>query len=113
MVVATPSGITLAPEGGAHQSISTPLIGVAQDGLAYFEPAYADELAVIMGWAIDYMQRDGSARADAAWRPGARDRPAAVGPAARGRRQRRPRVPVRLGLLTAAVSPAGRAPLYW
>ena len=32
MVAATPSGITLAPEGGAHQSIATPLIGMAQDG---------------------------------------------------------------------------------
>ncbi len=58
MVVATPAGITLAPEGGAHQSVSTPLIGMAQDGLAYFEPAYADELAVIMGWSFEYMQRD-------------------------------------------------------
>jgi pyruvate dehydrogenase E1 component len=60
MVVATPSGLTLAPEGGAHQSISTPLIGMAQDGLAYYEPAYVDELTVIMGWAFDYLQRDGS-----------------------------------------------------
>jgi pyruvate dehydrogenase E1 component len=34
MLVATPSGVTLAPEGGAHQSIATPLIGMAQDGLA-------------------------------------------------------------------------------
>ena len=52
MVVATPSGITLAPEGGAHQSIATPLIGMAQDGLASFEPAFVDELAVIMGWGF-------------------------------------------------------------
>ena len=58
MLVATPSGVTLAPEGGAHQSIGTPLIGMAQDGLAYFEPAYVDELAVIMRWAFDYMQKD-------------------------------------------------------
>src|SRR6202040_3156532 len=58
MVVATPSGITLAPEGGAHQSIATPLIGMAQDGLASFEPAFVDELAVIMAWAFDYMQRE-------------------------------------------------------
>ncbi len=34
IVAATPSGITLAPEGGAHQSIAQPLIGMAQDGLA-------------------------------------------------------------------------------
>jgi len=66
MVVATPSGISLAGEGGAHQSIGTPLIGMAQDGLAAFEPAFADELSVIIDWAFDYMQRDGSDRADLA-----------------------------------------------
>jgi pyruvate dehydrogenase E1 component len=59
MLVATPSGITLAPEGGAHQSIGTPLIGMAQDGLAAFEPAFVDELSVIMRFAFDYMQREG------------------------------------------------------
>ena len=59
LLVATPSGVTLAPEGGAHQSISTPLIGMAQDGLAAFEPAFVDELAVIMRFAFDYMQRGG------------------------------------------------------
>ncbi|MDI7924762.1 1-deoxy-D-xylulose-5-phosphate synthase N-terminal domain-containing protein [Ferirhizobium litorale] len=59
MIVGTPSGVTLAPEGGAHQSIGTPLIGMSQDGIAAFEPAFADELAVIMEWAFHYMQRDG------------------------------------------------------
>ena len=58
MLVATPSGITLAHEGGAHQSIGTPLVGMAQDGLATFEPAFLDELAVIMRFGFDYMQRD-------------------------------------------------------
>ena len=58
MVAATPSGITLAPEGGAHQSIATPLIGIAQDGLAAFEPAFVDELAVIMAFGFQYMQRE-------------------------------------------------------
>jgi len=57
MIVGTPSGVTLAPEGGAHQSVSTPLIGMSQDGLAAFEPGFSDELAVIMGWSFDYMQR--------------------------------------------------------
>ena len=60
IVVATPSGLTLAPEGGAHQSIATPLIGLAQDGLAAFEPAYVDELSAILEWAFGYLQRDGS-----------------------------------------------------
>jgi pyruvate dehydrogenase E1 component len=58
IVVATPSGITLAGEGGAHQSIAEPLIGLAQDGLASFEPAYVDELAAIMAWAFAYIQKD-------------------------------------------------------
>ncbi|MEX2200544.1 MAG: transketolase, partial [Dongiaceae bacterium] len=67
ILVATPSGITLAPEGGAHQSISTPLIGMAQDGLAMFEPAFADELAAILGWSLDYIQRDGSGECERNW----------------------------------------------
>ena len=58
MVAATPSGITLAPEGGAHQSIATPLIGMAQDGIASYEPAFVDELAVIMRWGFAHMQRE-------------------------------------------------------
>jgi pyruvate dehydrogenase E1 component len=57
ILVATPSGVTLAPEGGAHQSIATPLIGLAQDGLAAFEPGFVDELAVILKWAFAYIQR--------------------------------------------------------
>ncbi|TZG31251.1 1-deoxy-D-xylulose-5-phosphate synthase N-terminal domain-containing protein [Agrobacterium sp. B1(2019)] len=64
MIVGTPSGVTLAPEGGAHQSIGTPLIGMSQDGLAAFEPAFADELAAIMEWAFDYMQRNGEGDPD-------------------------------------------------
>jgi pyruvate dehydrogenase E1 component len=59
ILVATPSGVTLAPEGGAHQSIGTPLIGMAQDGLAAFEPAFVDELAVVLRFAFDYVQRSG------------------------------------------------------
>src|SRR6201987_4897595 len=58
MVAATPSGITLAPEGGAHQSIATPLTGMAQDGLLSFEPAFVGELAVIMGFGFEHMQRE-------------------------------------------------------
>jgi pyruvate dehydrogenase E1 component len=33
-------------------------IGLAQDGLASFEPAFVDELSVILRWAFDYLQRD-------------------------------------------------------
>ena len=62
MIVGTPSGISLAPEGGAHQSIGTPLIGMTQDGLTSFEPAFADELAIVMKWGFEHMQaKDGGA----------------------------------------------------
>jgi pyruvate dehydrogenase E1 component len=48
LLVATPSGITLGPEGGAHQSINPPLIALGQPGIRHYEPAYADELAAMM-----------------------------------------------------------------
>ncbi|GIL38988.1 transketolase [Roseiterribacter gracilis] len=58
MIVATPSGVTLAPEGGAHQSIGTPLIGMSQDGLTYYEPAFADELAIVLQHGFNHLQDD-------------------------------------------------------
>ncbi len=58
LLAATPSGITLAPEGGAHQSIHTPLIGMAQAGLSAFEPAFVDELSEIMRWSFTHMQAE-------------------------------------------------------
>ncbi len=62
LLVSTPSGISLAPEGGQHQSVNTPLIGMALDRLASFEPAYVDELAIMLRWALAHMQEpDGSA----------------------------------------------------
>jgi pyruvate dehydrogenase E1 component len=64
IIVGTPSGITLAPEGGAHQSIGSQLIGLSQDGLAAFEPAFLDELVLILDWSFDYMQRDGEGDQD-------------------------------------------------
>lgn len=86
LLVGTPSGITLAGEGGAHQSINTPLIGMGQPNLDYFEPAYADEVALMMRHAFDHMQQpDGSSvylrlstraiaqvqRDDSSWQDGA------------------------------------------
>ncbi|VFM98638.1 MAG: pyruvate dehydrogenase E1 component [Candidatus Kentron sp. G] len=58
ILAGTPSGLTLAPEGGAHQSIYTPLIGMGQSDLVYFEPAYALELAEILRWALGYIQEE-------------------------------------------------------
>jgi pyruvate dehydrogenase E1 component len=56
ILVATPSGLTLAPEGGAHQSIYTPLIGMGQPSLTAFEPAHVDELAEILRWSFEHLQ---------------------------------------------------------
>jgi pyruvate dehydrogenase E1 component len=62
LLVSTPSGLTLAPEGGQHQSVNTPLIGMAADRLASFEPTHVDELAILMRHALVHMQKpDGSA----------------------------------------------------
>jgi len=44
ILVGTPSGVTLAPEGGAHQSVITPSIGIEQPGCVAFEPAFALDL---------------------------------------------------------------------
>lgn len=88
LLVATPSGLTLAPEGGAHQSINAPVIGMAQPGLDTYEPAFADETAVLMAHAFDRIQAaDGGStylrlstrviaqpeRTDDAWRRGVVD----------------------------------------
>jgi pyruvate dehydrogenase E1 component len=50
IVVGTPSGITLAPEGGAHQSTVTPSVGLELPNTTYCEPAY--------GIALDWMLCD-------------------------------------------------------
>lgn len=48
LIVGTPSGITLAPEGGAHQSTITSSIGTELPNLNFYEPCYAQELAWIV-----------------------------------------------------------------
>ena len=62
LLISTPSGITLAPEGGQHQATNTPLLAIVQDKLASYEPAYCDELAILLRHAFEHMQKlDGSA----------------------------------------------------
>jgi pyruvate dehydrogenase E1 component len=48
LLVGTPSGVTLAPEGGAHQSIKTPSIGLEQPSCLSYEPAFAQDTE----WAV-------------------------------------------------------------
>ena len=52
LLVGTPSGVTLAPEGGAHQSAITPSIGIELPGLHTYEPAFAQETAWLVGEAV-------------------------------------------------------------
>ncbi len=62
LLVGTPSGVTLSPEGGAHQSQTTPLIGMGLPNLASYEPAFVDELAVMMRESFNRMlAEDGGA----------------------------------------------------
>jgi pyruvate dehydrogenase E1 component len=48
VVAATPSGVSLSPEGGAHQSVITPGIGIALPGIVYWDPAFAVETEWIL-----------------------------------------------------------------
>jgi pyruvate dehydrogenase E1 component len=48
ILIGTPSGVTLAPEGGAHQSITTPSVGLEQPGCVAWEPAFGQDLE----WAL-------------------------------------------------------------
>jgi pyruvate dehydrogenase E1 component len=48
IVAATPSGVSLSPEGGAHQSVITPGIGIALPAITYYEPAFAQEVEWIL-----------------------------------------------------------------
>jgi pyruvate dehydrogenase E1 component len=65
IVAATPSGVSLSPEGGAHQSVVTPGIGVALPDIAYFEAAFAQEVEWILLDALRAIaRRDDSAAAE-------------------------------------------------
>ncbi len=52
IVAGTPSGITLAPEGGAHQSTITPSVGLELPGVTFIEPAYATALDWLLCGAL-------------------------------------------------------------
>ena len=57
IVVGTPSGITLAPEGGAHQSLLTPSIGAEMPELDFYEPCFGKEVEWIMLSALEQVRR--------------------------------------------------------
>ncbi len=59
ILIGTPSGVTLGPEGGAHQSIVTPSAGLAQPGVVYWEPAFSQELEWCLLHALSRLGRPG------------------------------------------------------
>ena len=74
ILVGTPSGVTLGPEGGAHQSVVTPSIGIEQPGCVAWEPAFGRDFEWTFLHALSRLGRpDGSSgvlpAVDAADRP--------------------------------------------
>ena len=59
ILVGTPSGVTLAPEGGAHQSITTPSVGLEQPGCTMYEPAFAIDVEWTLLAALARLGRPG------------------------------------------------------
>jgi pyruvate dehydrogenase E1 component len=63
ILVASPSGITLAPEGGAHQSVVTPSLGIEVPNLVAYEPAFACEVEWLLLEALRLIQDRAQGRA--------------------------------------------------
>ncbi len=59
IVAGTPSGVTLAPEGGAHQSTITASVGAELPNIVYSEPAYATEVDWLLCDAVDQLSQPG------------------------------------------------------
>ncbi len=57
ILVGTPSGVTLAPEGGAHQSILTPSVGLEQPRCVAWEPAFGQDLEWTLLHALSRLGR--------------------------------------------------------
>jgi pyruvate dehydrogenase E1 component len=60
VLAGTPSGVTLAPEGGAHQSTMTPSVGLELPGVTFIEPAYAGALDWLLCDALGRIAQDGA-----------------------------------------------------
>jgi len=63
ILVGTPSGVSLAPEGGAHQSVITPSIGLEQPGCVSYEPAFAVDLEWTLLACLGLLGRPGGSSA--------------------------------------------------
>ena len=78
IVAGTPSGVTLAPEGGAHQSTITASVGMELPNVTFIEPAYAVALDWLLCGALQSVAAAGQLF------PG----PASTGPASTSRAHR-------------------------
>ena len=58
ILVGTPSGVTLGPEGGAHQSVITPSIGIEQPGCVFWEPAFGQDFEWAFLHALSQLGRE-------------------------------------------------------
>ncbi|MGH2948514.1 MAG: 1-deoxy-D-xylulose-5-phosphate synthase N-terminal domain-containing protein [Solirubrobacteraceae bacterium] len=63
ILVGTPSGVTLGPEGGAHQSVITPSIGIEQPGCVAWEPAFGRDFEWSFLDALSRLGRPGGSSA--------------------------------------------------
>ena len=63
ILVGTPAGVTLAPEGGAHQSIITPSVGIEQPRCVAWEPAFGQDLEWLLLHALSQLGREGGTSA--------------------------------------------------
>jgi len=63
ILVGTPSGVTLGPEGGAHQSVITPSIGIEQPGCVAYEPAFGQDFEWCFLHALSRLGRPGGTSA--------------------------------------------------
>jgi pyruvate dehydrogenase E1 component len=63
ILVGTPSGVTLGPEGGAHQSVITPSIGIEQPGCVAYEPAFGQDLEWCFLHALSQLGKPGGTSA--------------------------------------------------
>ncbi|TIH40090.1 pyruvate dehydrogenase [Subtercola vilae] len=107
ILVGTPSGVTLAPEGGAHQSIKTPSIGLEQPNCISYEPAFALDVEWTLLAAMAQMGREGGTSAYLRLSTKPVDQQLASIPTDPAARERRRRQVVAGGyLLRAALHPA-------
>jgi pyruvate dehydrogenase E1 component len=63
ILVGTPSGVTLGPEGGAHQSVITPSIGIEQPGCIAYEPAFGQDFEWCFLHALSQLGKPGGTSA--------------------------------------------------